>query len=316
MANRKYKLYIGYVKELDDKSNNRLAGVGANTKTIDMQSIPTDNNFLLIDDLQMTATIAFPKEGTSSKNPQQTIVVMNPSQESIHHIRRRSNVVLLNAGFDDDVDLPMICATQIVKSSLEQKGIDTVLTLVCAEAYKVKRNIRISKSYSATMTYKEVIDDILNEFAGYGISSVSQLEGLQDKQLGKSRVFNDSLTEALDDICNSINYRWNMACSVIYVEPRNKSIEKNQAIRVLSINQENLKGEIVEIQDTSNKNSSESKDNGKGVKFKINLNGNLNKGDAVRITFGDYAGAYLITSVKHSLDFEGSAWDTEVECKR
>lgn len=315
MANRKYQLYIGYVKELDDKVNNKLAGVGANTKTIDMQSLPTGKNFILLEDLQMRASVVFPKEGASSKNPQQTIEIINPSELTSAYIRT-GNVVLLNAGYDDDVDLPMICATQIVRSTLEQRGQDTILKLLCAEAYKVKRNIRISKSYSAVLTYKDVIVDLLAEFAGYGIASVAQLEGLADKQLGRARVFNDGLAEALDDICASVNYKWHMSCGTIYVEPRNKSIENDDLIRVLTIKQENLKTQIQELQDTSTKNSSESKDNGKGIRIKINLNGNLNRGDAVRITFGDYAGAYLITSVKHTLDFEGSAWDTEIECRR
>jgi len=316
MASRKYQLYVGYVKELDEKTDNKLAGVGTTDKTIDMQSLPMGKNFILVEDLQIKVSVSFSKEGSSSKNPQQVFEITNPLAQTISTIRDKCNVVLLTAGYDDEGDLPIICATQIVKSRLEKRGTDVVLKLICSEAYKVKRNVRISKSYSGLLSYKSVILDLLNEFTKYGVTYKAQLDGLESKYLGKARVFNDMLTEALDDLCSSVNYKWYMSSSVIYVEPKNKTIEKSEFIRVLSIQEDNLKSAIEEIQDTTNKNASESKDEGKGVRLKLNLNGNLNDNDAIRITFGEYAGAYLITSVKHDLDYEGQAWDTTIECRR
>jgi hypothetical protein len=312
---RKYRLYIGYVKELDDKANVVLAGTGENTKTIDMQSLPTDKNFLLLENFQMKASIHFPKEGSSQKNPQQTIEIINPSKETAAYIKT-GNVVVLEAGYTDDATLPLICATQIIRSTLQKKGDTTTLKLTCADAYKVKRKTRINRSFPAQFTYAQAVESITGDLATYGIASVLDIDSLRDKQLGKARVFNDTIFEALTDLLQPVNYKWHMAAGQLYIEPKDKKVE--DSINVLIVTDDNIKNSVEDLQDTSKKDLAESKENGKGVRLTVNLNGNVSKSDGVRLNISDKEkqGQYLITDVKHTLDYEGSAWNTVIECKR
>ena len=316
---RKYQLFIGYSKELDVAADNKLAGTGASTESIDLQTIPKDENFIELNALQMKAVINFPKEGTNSKNPKQTIEIVNPTQETTAKIKNR-NVLLLNAGYESDEGLPVICATQIQSSVLVKKGDTTTLKLTCADAYKVKRNVRISKSYVGTLTYGDVVTDLLKELAAYGVPSKPQIDPLFNIQLNTCMAFSDGIFEALEDILKPINYRWFMASGILYVEPVNKTLEGESEgegfTRVLTINEDNVKDTIQQLQDTTNKNISESKADGLGIRVKINLNGEASGGDALRVTYGPFKGQYKITSVKHQMDFEGAAWDTIIECSK
>jgi len=308
---RKYNLYIGFVRELEDKRKNKLAGSGSNVRTIDMQSLPIDKQFIKITEHQITANIHYPRNGSSGKSVQQTIVITNPNDSTIA-MCRTANAVLLEAGYNDDVVLPIICATQIVESRVEKSGQERLLTLICSDAHRVKREISISKSYSASLTYKDVIDDILTQFATYGISSKADLSGLAGKQLGKAKVFSDGLAEALTNVCNSVGYRWFLSAGIIYVEPKSKpSLEvMKRSIRILP---ENVKQQIKEIQDTVNRSPDE-KIQERGICIVLNLNGNFSAGEVVDVTFGEFEGSYFIRDVKHVLDFEGNQWDTIVEC--
>lgn len=309
---RQYRLYIGFVKELDEKRKNRLAGSGSNIYTIDMQSLPVDKQFIKLTEHQIRANIHYPRDGSSGKSVQQTIEITNPNVQTIA-MCRSANAVLLEAGFTDDVTLPIICATQIVESKVQKQGQDTILTLVCSDAHRVKREISISKSYHASMTYKNVIVDLLAEFSTYGISSKADLDSLQSKQLGKAKVFSDGLAEALTNICNSVGYRWYLSAGIIYVEPKNKPSELLHFKRAILVKPENVKQQIQEIQDTVNR-SPEEKTQERGIRIILNLNGNFSAGEAVEVSYGDFEGTYFIRDVKHILDYEGNQWDTVVEC--
>jgi len=323
---RAYELYIGYIKELDDKVKELVAGTGSNKADIDMQTLPTGNNFVKLGGTnrtdtyhQIKANINFPKEGKGAKNPQQTIEITNPSPETIEQIRK-ANVVILAGGYTDQEHLPIICATQIVKATASKKQENITLKLVCADAYKVKRTTRISETYLKERTYAETIQDILDKLATYGISSHAELDELQDKQLGKARMFTNTIFQALEEILEPINYKFFMAAGILYVEPKNKSVEKGLT-NVIDINLHNIKDSIEEIKATSNKNLAETKQDGNGVRVKVNLNGDMSTGDGVRINIKDenysqHNGVYLVTSVKHVMDYEGGAWDTIIECKR
>jgi len=308
---RKYNLYIGYVKELDDKLKNKLSSSGLNSKTIDMQSLPIDKQFIKITEHQITANVHYPRNGSSGKSVQQTITVTNPNESTIV-MCRSANVVLLEAGYNGDISLPIICATQIVESQVEKQGQDRVLTLICSDAHRVKREISISKTYGASLTYKDVIDDLLTQFITYGVPSVADLSGLADRQLGRAKVFSDGLAEALTNVCNSVGYRWFLSAGIIYVEPKVKpSVEvMKRSIRVLP---ENVKQQIREVKQTINRSPKE-KIQERGISIVLNLNGNFSAGEVVDVTFGEFEGSYFIRDVKHSLDFEGSQWDTIVEC--
>jgi len=42
------------------------------------------------------------------------------------------------------------------------------------------------------------------------------------------------------------------------------------------------------------------------------LNGNIKMGNRVRVTEGEFKGDYLVSSIKHVMDFRGSNWNTEL----
>ena len=320
---RQYELYIGRIPELEDREKDPDTSKSDGTlPSSDIRTTPARGDFILLTDHHFEAEIKFIKEGKGDKNVTHEFSIYNPSPETEKFINQ-GNLLILKAGYNTDEFLPIICATQIIKSCIEKSGPDRVLNITCSEAYNARRKLWYSKSFLSTQTKGNVLDDMLNTFKYYGVPTgrVQIPSDLRNTKLGTGYSIMGNLAKHLEKFCSGNGLRWYMAGGEIFVEPIGKT--QNDFINVVEVESGQVKNTIEILDDTSNKKDKEIETRTKGITFTVNLLADCNRGDGVQIkpkeddseSFKRHEGRYLISSVIHKLSYEGAEWDTTIEAR-
>lgn len=323
---RKYELYIGSLRELEViRAQSDATKLDGTKPSVDSTTIPAQDKFILLTNHHFEAEIIYPKEGKGNKTVSQTFKIYNPSPDTERRIKS-GNVLILKAGYDSDFTLPTICATVITKSFIKRNGNNRVLHLLCSEAYDVKSTVIYNAVLAKTLTYADGITKLLDIFAQYGIPAgkVTFSKTALNKQFGKSYSVAGKLSESMEKLCADSGHRWYVIGGEIYIQP----LDPNEVplVTALVVEQKNVKGNMEFLDDITNKNKKQQETKTEGVKFTLNLNGNVNKQDYIQVIktvgknpstpkFDNFVGAYAVTSIKHTLSFEGDAWDTEIETR-
>lgn len=324
---RKYELYIGQLPELTKLIEERkVVGDSESDKTdgkqekpqTDIRTIPELKGFVQIKELQIEGNVEFDREGSGSKNPVQKFKIYNPNEETLQYLKF-GNLLMLKAGYNEDVSLPIICATEIVSSKIIKREQDRIVELVCSEAYSVRRAIRYNKTFPAGDLYIYVMNDILDTFSFYGVPlgyfDATQMNNIK---LNSEKRFSTTLYDALEQVCDATKYKWYIAQGQIWVYPdfRDTSVGVGSGgYGIVKITEDVVKGSIQPMSSSAKKDLKDTETNKKGVKLTVNLNGDITSADGIEITYGEYKGKYLISKVSHKLNYEGTAWDTIIECK-
>ncbi len=320
---KKYELYIGVLPELAKKEKvSDTSKSDTKIPSANIKSIPAKGDFILLTDHHIEADVKFIKEGKGDKNPTQTIKIYNPAPDT-ERFTTQGNVILLKAGYNEDQFLPIVCAAQIVSVETSKSGTDRVMTILCSEAHNARRKLEYSKSFVDTQTKYSVLTDMLNTFKYYGVPTgrVQVPDSFKTETLGTSQAFMGHLEKELEAFCSGNKLRWYIAGGEIFVEPIGK--EFKDYINVVVVKSGEIKNTIETLDDSSNKTKKELESKTKGVKFTVNLLPDTNLADGVRVVASDgdpesfkkHEGVYLISSVEHSLSYEGDSWDTTIEAK-
>lgn len=320
----KYELFIGTNSFLANKLKTRNANE-SDGKVLeeDIRVVPEKDKFILLTQHHFDAEIEFPAEGNGNKNPTQTFEIYNVSPSTEKFIKS-GNIIILKAGYSTDENLPTICAAQIIKTYTVKTGVDRVTTIICSEAYDTRRKILFSESFLPKTLYVDIIQKILDVFAQYGVPSgdIRFSDEIQNKGTDTGYILMGNIERSLQRICDMIKHRWYIAGGEIFIEPDVKD-EHNDYINLLVVEFDQVKNTIESLDDVSNKKLSETEIKTRGIKFTINLNGNLNRNDGVLViaregdpeSFAKHEGTYVIKNVKHTLSYEGDSWDTTIEAR-
>lgn len=323
-------MYIGNIPALDARDSVKNADdvdkapLGKDIRTVDSEDELESGagQFVKITNHQMEADIQYPREGSGKQSVTQTIKIYNPTKETTARVKSGS-LLILKAGYNTTAFLPVICAAQIKKVTMVKSNQDKILTVLCSEAYNIRSNVKYARTFAKGFTYKDAILDLLDVYAAYGVptGSLDFTDKATTQQFSETYSIMGSINKALDRLCQGADLKWYIAGGSIFIQPKVKT--ESDYINVLTVRQENVKGSVEIIDDTSNKSAGQKTTRTKGIRFTINLNGNLNKADGVEIlktinstdSFNEYVGRYLITSVSHTLSFEGDSWDTTIEAR-
>ncbi len=323
---RKYEMYIGFIPELvEAKKETDATKKDGKKPEADTKTIPAQGDFILLTDHHFEAEVNYPKEGKGNKTVSQNISIFNPAPNTESKIKT-GNALLLKAGYNTDEQLPIICATIITKSWIERQGNNRVLKLICSEAHDVKKTIVYSETFAKTLTYEDGINKLLDVFSQYGVpvGRIQISDTAKNTQFGKAYSVSGKLSKSMETLCTNTGHRWYMIGGDIYVEPVNPNDVVQ--VRALNVEQRNLKGNMEFLDDITNKDQTKDTTKKQGVAFTINLNGNINREAYVQVVstegedasteqFDQFIGTYAVTSIKHKLSFEGSAWDTTIETR-
>jgi hypothetical protein len=334
----------------------------SDAQSIDRASIPPV--FKEWNDYQFTADIKASTEGRSSSAASATIKIWNLDKEDIAFIQRQF-VLLLRAGYDQDIfrrrvntvpdlieyrgreldrptgsaALPLLFVGDLLKVETEKDGQDTVTTILCTDSAYAFKNIRVSETYNRGVTYREVIEDLIDKASFYGVkkgniflpTSVVQ-EGAEaanafeavntsspvlltgnialriDTIMPSGYTAYGDLLSTLQEVCDSIGFRSYLCLGRLYVEPRRVASTKP----VLEIEDE---GMLYYIKKTSEDDTAIEGELPliSSVEVKMPLDARFTVATALRIKNGEYAGVREVSEVSFSLDYEGEAWDTIIK---
>ena len=287
-----------------------VEGVGSSSGYSDYSTETTDA--LKISDLQIEASIKYNTAPSGKSVQPAEIKIYNLTETAINFISGQSSVIL-KAGYRDDEAIPVLYIGQVISVSTERLGEDIVTTLLCGDGVNVIKNSKYEKTYNKGGTYGAILSDLITQFSEKGIPKGDFIEGERTtKVTPRAVIASGLLAEALAEVCGAIDYVWYISLGKLYIQPK----EIDGLKETVKIIEANVKGTIGVLDDKSSTTSFSKSDKPKGIKLTTFLNGNISTNTTLNVSFGKHAGDYKITSVAHTLNFRGDAWETVVECQR
>lgn len=260
-----------------------------------------------------------------------TIKIYNLSKESVSIVCRKNNFVLLKAGYsyqEDEDALPLIFSGQVESYLTEEQGEDIVTTLTCKSGYTTSDAVRISIGIkpiprslaTQQISYQDVFNKLLWAWRSNGINydeTTVELEaGIpltpkypKEVLLPNGWSYDGYLKDAMDDVCESLGYKWYVQNDLIYIHPLLYSKQK----QVIPLKDNLVKSILPQTQGSRGLSTT---DGVSGYLIKTNLDSRLKLSDYV--TVEDYKGmesTYRIVQVSHTMDYRGQSWDTDVLCE-
>lgn len=331
--------------------------------SIDRASIPPV--FKEWEDYQMTAEISSSTEGRGDSAATAKIRIWNLDEQDREFIEKHY-VLILRAGYAQDLytrnintvpelieyrgtelnrpsgsrNLPMLFIGDIIKVESEKDGQDMVTTILCADSAYSFKNIRVSETYPRGVTYRQVIEDLIDKASFFGVkkgviflptnalqTGAEATTGAVETGLGQaSSQINGSLILRIDtimpggyvaygnlmnklqEVCDSIGFRAYLCLGRLYVEPRRATSTKP----VLEVENENDLYYIKKVSEDDTAVEGEAPVIS-SIEVKMPLDARFSVATALRIKNGVYAGLREVTEVSFSLDYEGEDWDTIIK---
>lgn len=288
--------------------------------TDDLSSITKEG--LEITDLHFEVNTSFNEKSSGSDSPACTIKIYNLSEETRKKVIRVNSPVILEAGYNGDDSV--IFTGQVTKGYVSKEGQNVVTTLACKEGWTPLNGVRYSKTFPKETSYSDIFNDIISVFNNNGIASSPQGIKLNKGDnppseliTVKSWSFVGYLRQAMDYICDELNFNWQIIHSKLFVYPKNDP----EMVGGVILNSGNILSIKPSQEGTLAPSSSPQK---QGLKLKTFLIGDLDTSKLVEIepddedstfSINQYAGKYRITNLQHSLSYEGGDWYTDIECE-
>jgi hypothetical protein len=310
----------------------------------DYVSVPPEENVIEITELHIETTVEL---GTNAKSSVSgatiKLRIFNLSKESQKKIKTDDSVIL-RAGYEQDKELPLIFAAQVITTKTRREGANIVTTITCGDSFTLRKNLRISKTYPRGTTKRAVIQDLLDQAANYGVptgeffvpSIEEEISLLQtsaslvstakynpakgvanlriDATFDSGYVVHGMLFEQLAKTCDNIDFRSYLLHGSLYVEP----IEFRTKQTTVEITGESIIGSIREEDDTTMHLKGDSLKQ-RGITLTVPLNGRITTTALIVVSDieeSDLSGGYSVVSMKHMLSLEVGNWVTEISCKR
>ena len=358
---RKYSLVIGEIPELvtstfepysvdlSNKENIITGGFLKNNSSQqgyrDYVTVPSEVNSTEITELHIEVTVemAVATRSTSS-GATVKLKVFNLSKDNRAKIKTE-NSVILRAGYEQDDELPLIFAAQVINVTSKKEGVNIVTYITCGDSFTPRKNLRVSKTYPKNTTKKTVIQDLLEQAADYGVPTgeffiparefESSLSDSLEASLVSTVNYNPAngyaftrvnapfpsgyavhglLFEELARVCDNIDFRSYLLQGSLYVEPIEYRIRQS----TVEITQDNIIGSIKEDDEGSSNLTGDSLKQS-GITLKVPLNGRITTTSLIELSdldSEDLSGSYATTSLKHILNLEQGDWATQISCKK
>lgn len=267
-----------------------------------------------IDNLQVRFDVSKSANEKDSKNSA-SIEVYNLAPEHIKALETPYLAACFLAGYygigQTPESLKRMFAGQVVRVTTRKSGPDVVTQLELGEGYLELNHAVLSKLVSPGKTVKDVFEEIRvsipnvarGVYAGTNVNS-SIISGYP--LMGEPRRLMDKLAASY-----KVDYR--IDNEVLYVNDSDGAIN-NADETALLISQESGLIDIPYVVQSGSKRSKEDPEAKNSTQWKMLLNPDINPGEIVRLEYLDFTGWYKVESVRHSGDFRGGDWTTEVRC--
>lgn len=340
---RYYELLVGYPETYKlvnpeypslDASSESETSLSFSPEPLNFMAIEAEEGKgVSIEKNQITASILGNVESKGSNGRSCNIKVYNLSDDTAQSLLSSNLKVILKAGYKEDYDqdnLPVVFSGQIKKSRRVLNGNENIVELTCVDGYTPSNAIKVSHTLKTTedktVTIYDIVDYLVSVWRKNGISSTKT--SINFDTLPTDRVNNPAffragwvgegyLRDIMDDICDSYGYQWYIVNATLYIQPKSD----NRVRELFELDTSLIKS----IKDGSQDSTVDSNQTSKSrLNIVTLLNGDITEGKLVKIGSqasarsgqDDYFGVYKVISVKHTLDYRGSSWDTELECEK
>lgn len=267
-----------------------------------------------IDNLQLRFEVS---KGTNEKETKNSasVEIYNLAPEHIKTLETPYLIADLSVGYhgiDGSVDnLQRMFVGEVVRVTTRKSGPDVVTQLELGEGYLELNHTVLSKLVSPGKTVKDVFEEIRTSipnlsrgvYAGVNINN-RIISGYP--LMGEPR-------RLLDKLAASYRVDYRIDDAVLYVNDSDGAIN-NADDTALLVSQESGLIDIPYVVQSGKKRSKDDPEAKNSVQWKMLLNPDITPGEIIKLEYLDFTGWYKVDSVRHSGDFMGGTWHTEVKC--
>jgi len=277
----------------------------------------------------------FDLTATSSKSPNQgTLKVYNAAPDTISMMETVNNIVIIKAGYVQDVGPIQIFAGTVCRSLTYQDGPDVITEMELRDSVIPLRDAKVSISYPPNTSAMSVLDGVAKNF---GLPIRKNLK-VTDKQYPSGFAFNGRVRNAMDQVCNFLGLEWSAQGNEIQIikkggiysdmavdlsaetgmigYPRRESktmTEKTAAKEGIKYGQKGIVRTTIDVSDPTSKLKDKTTLEVQGYRVRSLMNGALYPGAYVKLTARGINGSFFRVEEAHYVgDVDGADFYVEV----
>ena len=253
--------------------------------------------------------------GGTSKNEKTTIELANLNEETLGILHTENSVIQVWLGYESDNSLDLYYSGDIYDIQPKRVGEDMIYTITAKDGYVDHKNTKVSVNYDESLSYADVLLDLLSKFPSGTIGSIAA-PALATKKVIGGLSYQGTLKKIVDSFCKSnglvchrFNGKYNVQLAELFLG--------SEAAESLAKNTFTVPDKGVLALDPIVANG-EKYFNQKNVKRGVQLTTNLipiELGQFFTIspeTSKELAGTYKATTIKVEADFLGNSWNVTV----
>ena len=247
---------------------------------------------------------------SSSKVNSSKVTLFNVDEEVINYVTTNHNnnlVCILEAG-DNEQGLKEIFKGTVTTAQKIDDTQDTLLKITLGDSVVSAKNAKTIRTYPRGTTYETILKD-LNRDMKLPLSMLAGIEG----RLLNPVTFAGSSHQVLESLSNKLGLSYSIQNGVTTIIPY-KSYKKKEVSIITP--DSGLIGKIKKAVDDSKSGVSNAGEDSSNIQFMCLLDGALKPTETVYVDDGDIVGAFKITSIKFSGDFEGNDWTCAVKAAK
>lgn len=225
---------------------------------------------------------------------------------------QKNQVVILNAGYEDDVGVLFV--GQVSAVSHKQNGVDWQTKITATAALDQWLNTQVNKTYMAGATAEDIVRDLLNIFG----LEVGLFQLVVNVVYQRGRICSGKLKDVLREIVmNECKSRLLIRNNQVIINNPADGVTKGYLLTPesgLLILSDDSDTTATASQQTTGATTEEKAAEEKTWKRQCLLNYRLAAGDLIQIQSKDLTGKFIIVSGKHKGSPTGN-WLTEIEFK-
>ena len=238
------------------------------------------------------------------------LLIRNLTATTAKKLEREDSVCILEVGYSEDIGLRRIFIGNVLTCHSKIDGTERITELEIADGHIAVRDTNVALSYERNVSRKKAIDDVAKDMGllvKYADDCEFTVFASGFSFIGKGR-------NCLDKVCEGCGLNWSIQNNTLQII-RDGGTNKPRAILLSA--ESGLIGFVERIvkgpKRTAKKKKSDKKEKKAGWKLTSLLQPTLSPGDLVKIETKDVTGWFKIESLRHTGQYRGNDWFTEME---
>lgn len=253
------------------------------------------------------------KSSNNKKKPNKAnIEIFNLSHDYQTYFEDNFIDVVLSVGYSD-TGMKRLFAGNATIVGTRKSGSDIITSIQLDSLYNDLNFKTVSRSTPPGVSITSVLDNLIKDMEGVN-RLIATGENVKNTVVDGYPMFG-SPRQILNELAEAYELEWQVDDNVLYVMDAGKSyqLNDNQAF-VISEVSGLIERPYYDNVEKRRRKKDKVKEARKGVKFKTLLNPSLVAGGLVKLDYSDFEGFYKIESLRHTGEYYGDVWETELVC--